>query len=184
MTEPSQAAREAAKQIYEISRWPPVWPERENKYHEIVQAAIDRETAAMEAELSKWREIAGTTAMSPCKHCGQLWPHVSVLSTFPVCEDCRRKIEAERDRLRADVETWKDTANQAMASEIRLKAERDDIDGALNDCVKSGMKCESELINTRSALQALYDDWQGPDTEALRQARAALRAAPTPENGK
>jgi hypothetical protein len=58
--------------------------------------------AAALAEAER-EDIAARVVMAPCKVCRAPWPHPSVLSTSPVCEACRRKVEVEVNRLRARV---------------------------------------------------------------------------------
>ena len=42
--------------------------------------------------------------------------------------------------------------------------------------LKRAEDAEIKLAHYRAALQALYDDWPGPLTEAIREARRVLRA--------
>lgn len=50
---------------------------------------------------------------------------------------------------------------------------------ALRTAIAERDALAAQVRALREALQTLYDDWQGSDTEALNQARAALGATET-----
>lgn len=71
---------------------------------------------------------------------------------------------------RSDVRFYRDRATDSQLA--GLIDQRDELLSELR-------RLQAQAQDLRTALQDLYDDWPGPDTEALQQARAALACGGT-----